>query len=137
MASSAGRIAVLSLLVAGSYVPIGGLRTRSLIFGNTNVDVTTADSAGRWREMLGGAGIQNIDIDAAGLYQNDAAAVTMFQALQNSTLQAIKFYIPSIIAITGNFFIYSGQLDSPYSEGMAFQFKALSSGQPTITYGQP
>ena len=137
MAATAGRLAVLYLQIAGSYVPVAGLRTRSITFGNTNVDVTTADSSGRWRELLSAAGIQNLDIDAAGTYQNDAAAVTMLQAVQSSALQQCKFYIPNIILITGSFLIDSGKLDSPHNEAMTFELKMLSSGQPTITYGQP
>ena len=39
---------------AGSFVTVAGLRTKRLAFNSETVDVTDADSADRWRELLGG-----------------------------------------------------------------------------------
>lgn len=134
MAATAGKLAVLSLLLNGVYVPLAGLKTRSITFGNTNVDVTTADSAGRWRELLPSAGVQNLDIDAAGTFQNDSAANQFQQAVQASTLQTVKFQIPNVITITGQFMSDNFKLDAPFNESLSFELKLLSSGQPTISY---
>lgn len=135
MAATAGRLAALYISISGVYQPVGGLRTRSLSFGNTNVDVTTADSAGRCRELLAGAGIQNCDIDAAGVYQGDAAMVTFIQAVNASSIQTLKYIIPGIIKVEGSFLIDSSKIDAPYNESLTFDLKALSSGLFTVSYG--
>src|SRR5690606_2918638 len=41
---------------AGGFVTVAGLRTRSLSFNAAAIDVTDAESAGRWRELLAGGG---------------------------------------------------------------------------------
>ncbi|MEO3998563.1 phage major tail protein, TP901-1 family [Mesorhizobium sp. CAU 1732] len=43
---------------AGSFVTVAGLRTKRLAFNSETVDVTDADSTGRWRELLSGSGVQ-------------------------------------------------------------------------------
>ncbi len=133
MTAKAGRDWVLSILSGGSYVPIAGLRTRSFKANNTNVDVTTADSAGRWQELLGAAGVQSLEIDAAGIYQQDATAKLLFQAATTSALQTLRLVSPGI-QIDGSFLIDEYNSDGPYNEGTTFSCKLMSSGQPTFTY---
>jgi TP901-1 family phage major tail protein len=43
---------------AGSFATVAGLRARMLAFNAAPVDVTDQESAGRWRELLEGAGIK-------------------------------------------------------------------------------
>ena len=133
MAASAGRAWALSIYNGASYVPVAGLRTRSFKADNTNVDVTTADSPGRWRELLGNAGIQSLEIDAAGIAQNDAGYKLLFQAATSSTLQTMRL-VSTGIQIDGTFLVDSFNAAGPYNEAQTFDFKLQSSGQPTFTY---
>ena len=43
---------------AGSFTTVAGLRARTLAFNAAPVDITDQESAGRWRELLEGAGIK-------------------------------------------------------------------------------
>jgi TP901-1 family phage major tail protein len=133
MTAQAGRLWALSILSGGSYVPIAGLRTRGFKVNNTNVDVTTADSAGRWQELLGGAGVQSLEIDAAGIYQQDATAKLLFQAAATSNLQTMRIVSPGI-QIDGAFLVDSYEETGPYNDATTFTAKLMSSGQPTFTY---
>lgn len=121
------------MLISGSYVTVAGVRTRSFKADNTNVDVTTADSAGRWQELLGGAGVQSLEIDIAGIYQQDSTAKTLFQAATTSTLQTVRLISPGI-QIDMTALIDSYEEAGPYNEATTFTAKLLSSGQPTFTY---
>lgn len=51
---------------AGGFVAVAGLRTRQFTLNAEAVDVTNADSAGRWRELLSGAGVKRTDKYAYG-----------------------------------------------------------------------
>lgn len=133
MAASAGRVWLLYVYNGSSYVQVAGLRTRSFKANNTNVDVTTADSAGRWQELLGNAGIQSLEIDAAGIFQNDASAKLLFQAATTSTLQTMRL-VTTGIQIDGTFLVDEFGESGPYNEAATFDCKLLSSGQPTFTY---
>ena len=38
----------------GAFVTVAGLRSKRIAFNSETVDITDADSAGRWRELLAG-----------------------------------------------------------------------------------
>ncbi|TDX61926.1 TP901-1 family phage major tail protein [Methylosinus sp. sav-2] len=133
MTAQAGRLWALSILSGGSYVPVAGLKTRSFKVNNTNVDVTTADSQGRWQELLGGAGVQSLEIDASGRYQQDATAKLLFQAAATSTLQTMRLASPGI-QIDATFLVDSYESSGPFDDATDFTVKLMSSGQPTFTY---
>jgi uncharacterized phage protein (TIGR02218 family) len=50
----------------GSFTTVAGLRARTLAFNAASVDVTDAESAGRWRELLEGAGLKTARISGSG-----------------------------------------------------------------------
>lgn len=132
MAANAGRVWALSVYNGTSYVPVAGLKTRSFTANNTNIDVTTADSAGRWRELLPAAGIQSLDIDFAGLHQNDAGAKILFNAATQGTLITARL-VTTGIQIDGTFYVDSYKSTGLFNEAATFESKLLSSGQPTFT----
>lgn len=135
MSASAGRLWALSVSSDGgsTYQAVAGLRTRSFKAGNTNVDVTTADSPNRWRELLGGAGIQSIELDCAGVYQDDAGALILFQAATTSSIIKARLATNGL-QIDGSFLVDSYNASGPYNEAETFDAKLQSSGQPTFTY---
>ncbi|MBN7809123.1 phage major tail protein, TP901-1 family, partial [Agrobacterium rosae] len=58
MVAQKGKDLLLKIDNGGAFVTVAGLRTKRLAFNAESVDVTDAESAGRWRELLAGAGIQ-------------------------------------------------------------------------------
>jgi TP901-1 family phage major tail protein len=50
----------------GSFETVAGLRATRLSFNSDTVDVTTAESAGNWRELLAGAGLRVAAISGSG-----------------------------------------------------------------------
>ncbi len=62
---------------------MAGLRARRLAFNAETVDITDAASAGRWRELLGGAGVQRASLSGSGIFKDasrDATFRTLFFA---------------------------------------------------------
>ena len=47
---------------AGTFVTVAGLRSRSIAFNTETVDITHAESAGQWRELLAGAGVKHAKV---------------------------------------------------------------------------
>ncbi len=46
----------------GTFATVAGMRSRRIAFNAEAVDITNADSAGRWRELLEGAGVRRAGI---------------------------------------------------------------------------
>ena len=66
MSAQSGRDMLLKLdeTGAGSFVTVGGIRTRQISFNAQSVDVTDSLSSGRWRELLNGGGLKTASINA-------------------------------------------------------------------------
>ena len=47
---------------AGTFTTVAGMRSRSIAFNTETVDITHAESAGRWRELLAGAGAKHAKV---------------------------------------------------------------------------
>ena len=58
---------------------VAGLRARRLSFNAETVDITHAESAGRWRELLDGAGIKRAAVGGRGLFKDAASDALMRQ----------------------------------------------------------
>lgn len=136
MAASAGRDFALSISLDGgsTFTPLAGMKARSFDINGTNVDVTTADSAGRWQEMLASAGVMSLSIDGQGVWQRDAMGKQVIQNMVAQTLMRLRFASSSSgIQIDGTFLVDSFKLSANYNDANTFDAKFVSSGQITIT----
>lgn len=59
MSAQKGKDLLLKAADAGGvFMTVAGLRARQIAFNAEAVDVTHSESAGRWRELLAGAGMR-------------------------------------------------------------------------------
>ncbi|MBA4335120.1 MAG: phage major tail protein, TP901-1 family, partial [Methylobacterium sp.] len=66
MSAQKGKDLLLKAADAGGvFVTVAGLRARQIAFNAETVDVTHSESAGRWRELLAGAGMRRAAISGA------------------------------------------------------------------------
>ena len=54
----------------GSFATIAGLRATRVSFNAESVDVTSLESQGGWRELLGGAGVKSAQISVSGVFKD-------------------------------------------------------------------
>lgn len=117
MGAQRGRDLVLRLdqSGAGSFVTVAGLRARRLSFNADTVDVTDTESAGRWRELLDGAGVRRASLSGSGIFKDgasDAAARTIFFA---GAIRSWQVVIPDFGTVSGPFQLtgldYAGNFD--------------------------
>ena len=139
MAGQTGLTWALSVRTAATptYTALAGLRTRSFKINNNPVDVTTADSTGRWRELLGDTGQVELEIDASGLYQKDAPGhvlPTLVASGASQVFQLVSASASAGITIIGSFVVTEYNLTAAYNEAATFTVKLMSTGAPTITY---
>ena len=57
----------------GQFQTIAGLRATRISFNAETVDVTSLDSQGGWRELLGGAGVRSAAVSGSGVFLDDAS----------------------------------------------------------------
>jgi TP901-1 family phage major tail protein len=113
---------------AGTFVTVAGLRTKRIAFNSETVDITDADSAGRWRELLAGSGIQRAAISGAGIFkdaQSDALIRAKFFA---GDIAAWQMTVPDFGVLSGGFQITSLEYTGAHDGEITFEIALESAG---------
>ncbi|TKT81230.1 phage major tail protein, TP901-1 family [Aquamicrobium sp. LC103] len=112
----------------GNYVTVAGLRTKRLAFNSETVDVTDADSAGRWRELLAGSGVQRASLSGSGIFkdaQSDEMIRSRFFAADISNWQMA---IPHFGTVAGPFQVTALEYTGSHDGEVTFEIALESAG---------
>ncbi len=139
MSASPGRGLLLRVNTSGSsFVTAGGLRTKQVKRATTKVDVTSADSAGRWQELLPGAAAQSLSFSAADfVWLNDAAYGAVRSAFEGGTLLQCQIVYPGTGFYQGAFVVTQLDESAPHDREISSSLTLDSSGAPVWTAGAP
>ena len=117
----------------GVFVTIAGLRTRRLAFNAETVDVTHADSAGRWRELLAGAGARRASLAGGGVFKDGASDALTRQIFFDGEIRAWRIVIPDFGQIEGPFQIASLDYRGEHAGEVTFELSLESAGALVFT----
>ena len=116
----------------GAYTTIAGLRTRSIVFNAESVDVTHAESAGQWRELLAGAGVKSARLTGAGIFKDAASDEIVRGYVFNGTIRNWQVVIPDFGTVSGPFHIASFELTGRHDGEVGFEIAMESAGELTF-----
>lgn len=85
-----------------NFTTVAGLRATQLTFNATTIDITSADSADMWRELLN-AGVKSATIAGSGVFKDAASDLSLRAAFVTQSLTNYQIVIPSFATITGPF----------------------------------
>lgn len=109
----------------GDFLTVAGLRTKKLAFNSETVDVTDADSAGRWRELLAGSGVQRAAVSGSGIFKDAASDAHIRQNFFDGAIVGWQLGIPDFGIVEGPFQItaleYSGNHDGEVTFEVALE----------------
>ena len=117
----------------GSFVTVAGLRSKRIAFNSESVDITDADSAGRWRELLAGSGVQRAAVSGSGIFKDaasDAAIRTHFFAGEIVDWQLV---VPEFGTIEGPFQITALEYGGSHDGEVTFEIALESAGPIAFT----
>lgn len=117
----------------GVFVTVAGLRTRRLSLNADTVDATDAESAGRWRELLGGAGVLRASIAGTGIFKDQASDALLQQIFFAGTIRAWQIVIPGFGTIAGLFQVSALDWRGEYNAEVTFDIALDSAGALTFT----
>ena len=118
---------------AGGFTTIAGLRTRQLAFNAETVDVTNAESAGRWRELLAGAGVRRAAISGAGVFKDEASDARPRQVFFDGDIRSYQVVVPDFGRIEGPFQVTSLEYRGDHDGEVTFDMSFESAGALTFT----
>jgi TP901-1 family phage major tail protein len=139
MSASPGKSLLLRVNTTGStYVTAGGLRSKQIKRSVAKVDVTTADSAGRWQELLPGAAVQSMSFSASDfVWLNDTAYQAFKSAFENGTMAVCQIVYPGAGYYQGNFVVTQLDDSAPHDKEITSAITLESSQAPVWTTGAP
>lgn len=116
----------------GAFITVAGLRSKRIAFNSETVDVTDADSAGRWRELLAGSGVQRAAVSGSGIFkdaQSDALIRARFFAGKIGNWQMA---VPDFGVVAGAFQITSLEYTGAHDGEVTFEMALESAGEVTF-----
>ena len=113
---------------AGGFTAVAGLRARQIAFNAEAVDVTNADSAGRWRELLAGAGVRRAAISGAGVFRDQDSDARLRLMFFEGAIETYQIVVPSFGTIEGPFQITSLEYRGDHAGEVTYDMALDSAG---------
>lgn len=112
----------------GAFVTVAGLRATRIALNAETVDATTADSAGRWRELLSGAGARSASVSGSGVFKDAASDQQMRQAFFDGAALSAQIVVPDFGVIEGPFQITALEYAGDHDGEATFEATLASAG---------
>ena len=134
MAAQKGKDLLLKLDTtgAGVYATMAGLRSKKLSFNTETVDITDAESAGRWRELLAGAGVQRASLSGSGIFKDASSDATVRTYFFDGTIRNWQIVVPDFGIVTGSFQITALEYSGAHDGELTFDIALESGGALTF-----
>ena len=117
----------------GAFVTVAGLRARQIALNAEAVDVTNADSAGRWRELLAGAGVRRASLSGSGVFKDEASDARLRSVFFTGEIVAWQIIVPEFGRLEGPFHIASLDYRGEHAAEVTFEMALESAGELAFT----
>lgn len=114
---------------SGSFVTVAGLRTKTLAFNAAPIDVTDAESAGRWRELLAGGGVKRASLSGSGIFKDAASDALIRQIFFAGTIRTWQLILPDFGTVEGPFQVVALEFSADHAGEVTFDLALESAGE--------
>lgn len=130
MAVQNGRDLLIKLDMTGDgqFDTVAGLRATRIAFNAETVDVTSIESEGRWRELLGGAGVRSASISGSGVFRDGTSDARTRQVFFDGEVPLFQVVIPDFGTVQGAFQITSLEYSGSYNGEATYEISMASAG---------
>jgi TP901-1 family phage major tail protein len=117
----------------GAFITVAGLRARSLSFNAQAVDITHAESAGQWRELLEGAGVRRAGVAGSGIFKDQQSDETVRSYFFDGTIRDWQMAIPDFGTVQGPFQVTALEFSGQHDGELGFEIALESAGALSFT----
>ncbi|MAM61059.1 phage major tail protein, TP901-1 family [Maritimibacter sp. UBA3975] len=117
----------------GNFSTLAGLRATRISFNAESVDVTSLESTGGWRELLGGAGVKSASISGSGIFKDDATDARARQIFFDGEVPDFQVIVPDFGIIQGAFMITGIEYSGTHNGEATFELSMASAGELSFT----
>jgi TP901-1 family phage major tail protein len=133
MAAQKGKDLLVKIADGVGFTTVAGMRTRRLAFNAETVDITHAESAGRWRELLEGAGVKRASVSGRGLFKDASSDALVRQTFFDGAVKSFQIVIPDFGTLEGAFQITSLEFAGEHNAEVTYELSLESAGALTFT----
>jgi len=123
----------LDLTGSGQFETIAGLRATRISFNTESVDVTSLESAGGWRELLGGAGVKSAALSGSGVFKDEDTDERARQIFFDGEVSDYQVIIPDFGTVQGAFQLTSIQYAGSHNGEATYELSMSSAGELTFS----
>ncbi len=117
----------------GNFQTVAGLRATRVSFNAESVDVTSLESGGGWRELLGGAGVKSAAISGSGIFRDAASDERARQIFFDGQVPDFQVVIPDFGTVEGPFQVTAIEYAGTHDGEATYEMALASAGQLTFT----
>ncbi len=118
---------------SGAFSTVAGLRTQRIALNADTVDITHAESTGRWRELLAGAGVRRASLAGTGVFKDQSSDELVRRSFFDGTVLNWQVLVPSFGIIQGLFQISALDYRGEHAGEVTFELALESAGALTFT----
>ena len=123
----------LDMTGGGMFDTIAGLRATRISFNAESVDVTSLESQGGWRELLGGAGVRSASISGSGVFKDQATDERARQIFFDGEVPSFQVIVPDFGIVEGPFQVTSIEYSGSHNGEATYEMSMASAGELTFT----
>jgi TP901-1 family phage major tail protein len=112
----------------GTFRTLAGLRATRISFNADTLDVTTLESAGGWRELLGGSGVRTAAISGSGVFRDEDTDARARQLFWDGEVPEYQVVIPDFGIVRGRFQITSLEYAGTHDGEASYEISLASAG---------
>jgi TP901-1 family phage major tail protein len=117
----------------GMFETMAGLRATRISFNAEQVDVTTLESQGGWRELLAGAGVKSASISGSGVFRDAGSDARARQVFFDGETPEFQVVIPDFGTIEGRFQVVSLEYAGSHDGEATYEVSLASAGALAFT----
>jgi TP901-1 family phage major tail protein len=117
----------------GTFSTLAGLRASRISFNAEQVDVTSLESEGGWRELLAGAGVRSANISGSGVFKDAATDARARELFFNGETPAFQVIVPDFGIVEGAFQVASLEYAGSHEGEASYEISMASAGALTFT----
>lgn len=118
---------------AGLFETVAGLRATRISFNAESVDVTSLESQGGWRELLGGAGVKSASISGNGVFKDATTDERARQIFFDGETPDFQVIVPGFGTVQGPFQITSVEYAGSHNGEATYEMALASAGALTFS----
>lgn len=123
----------IDLTGGGNFQTVAGLRATRISFNAESVDVTSLESAGGWRELLGGAGVKSAAISGSGIFRDEASDERARQIFFDGETPPFQVVIPDFGTVEGPFQVTAIEYAGSHDGEATYELALASAGVLSFT----